>query len=56
MGVGAIGAVLVVILIGGKGVNFDRINVDTSGRASNTWGQPWLSRYLRWKRAARAAR
>ena len=31
--VGAIGAVLVVILIGGKGVNFDRINIDTSGRA-----------------------
>ncbi|HYC82217.1 MAG TPA: hypothetical protein VEB65_10550, partial [Solirubrobacterales bacterium] len=31
--VGAIGAVLVVILIGGKGVNFNRLNVDTSGRA-----------------------
>jgi folate-dependent phosphoribosylglycinamide formyltransferase PurN len=30
--------------------------VDTAGRASNTWGQPWLSRYLRWKRLARAAR
>lgn len=27
--------------------------VDTSGRRSGTWGQPWLSRYLRWKRAAR---
>ena len=33
VGVGTIGAVLVVILIGGKGVNFDRINIDTSGRA-----------------------
>lgn len=26
--------------------------VDVAGRASGTWGQPWLSRYLRWKRAA----
>jgi folate-dependent phosphoribosylglycinamide formyltransferase PurN len=30
--------------------------LDTAGRASNTWGQPWLSRYLRWKRLARTAR
>jgi O-antigen ligase len=30
---GVIGAVLVVILIGGKGVNFNRLNIDTSGRA-----------------------
>ena len=27
--------------------------VDTSGRTSRTWGQPWLTSYLRWKRAAR---
>jgi len=26
--------------------------VDVTGRQSGTWGQPWLSRYLRWKRAA----
>jgi len=31
--VGAIGAILVVVLIGGKGVDFSRINIDTSGRA-----------------------
>jgi methionyl-tRNA formyltransferase len=29
--------------------------VDTSGRASAVWGQPWLTKYLRWKRAARAS-
>lgn len=29
--------------------------IDTSGRASHTWGQPWLSAYLRWKWRARAA-
>ena len=28
--------------------------IDTSGRESATWGQPWLSAYLRWKRRARA--
>jgi folate-dependent phosphoribosylglycinamide formyltransferase PurN len=28
--------------------------VDTSGRASRTWGQPWLTSYLRWKRLAKA--
>jgi hypothetical protein len=27
--------------------------LDTSGRKSQTWGQPWLTRYLAWKRAAR---
>lgn len=27
--------------------------IDTSGRASATWGQPWLSRYLLWKWKAR---
>jgi O-antigen ligase len=32
--VGAVGAALVVILIGGKGFNFDRINLDTGGRAN----------------------
>ena len=26
--------------------------VDVTGRRSGAWGQPWLSRYLRWKRAA----
>lgn len=27
--------------------------IDTTGRRSAVWGQPWLTRYLRWKRAAR---
>jgi hypothetical protein len=27
--------------------------VDTKGRRSKAWGQPWLSAYLRWKRLAR---
>jgi folate-dependent phosphoribosylglycinamide formyltransferase PurN len=27
--------------------------IPVAGRASANWGQPWLSRYLRWKRAAR---
>jgi hypothetical protein len=27
--------------------------IQTSGRRSATWGQPWLTAYLRWKRAAR---
>jgi folate-dependent phosphoribosylglycinamide formyltransferase PurN len=26
--------------------------IDTRGCASATWGQPWLTRYLRWQRAA----
>ena len=26
--------------------------IDTSGRHGGAWGQPWLSRYVRWKRAA----
>lgn len=26
--------------------------IKTKGRASAVWGQPWLSRYLRWQRAA----
>jgi folate-dependent phosphoribosylglycinamide formyltransferase PurN len=29
--------------------------IDTAGRASGAWGQPWLSRYLRWQRASRTA-
>lgn len=32
--VGAVGAALVVILVGGKGFDFSRINLDTSGRAN----------------------
>jgi len=27
--------------------------IDTKGRESREWGQPWLTAYLRWKRAAR---
>lgn len=27
--------------------------LDVSGRESRAWGQPWLTAYLRWKRAAR---
>ena len=26
--------------------------LDTSNRASAAWGQPWLTRYLRWQRDA----
>ena len=29
--------------------------IDARGRHSATWGQPWLSAYIRWKRAARRA-
>ena len=29
------------------------VAVPVSGRRSATWGQPWLTAYLRWKRAAR---
>jgi hypothetical protein len=29
--------------------------IDMTGRRSATWGQPWLTAYLRWKRAARRA-
>ncbi|HVS99147.1 MAG TPA: O-antigen ligase family protein [Solirubrobacterales bacterium] len=32
--VGAVGAALVVILVGGKGFDFGKLNVDTSGRAN----------------------
>jgi methionyl-tRNA formyltransferase len=27
--------------------------IDTRGHSSGTWGQPWLSRYLSWKNAAK---
>lgn len=30
--------------------------LDTSGRQSGTWGQPWLSAYLKWKATARKRR
>ncbi|REJ97437.1 MAG: formyl transferase [Planctomycetota bacterium] len=30
--------------------------IDTSNRPSATWGQPWLTRYFKWKRAARRRR
>jgi folate-dependent phosphoribosylglycinamide formyltransferase PurN len=30
--------------------------IPTAGRSSATWGQPWLSAYVRWKRAARRRR
>lgn len=30
--------------------------LDTSGRPSRAWGQPWLSSYWRWKRKARAVK
>ena len=29
------------------------VPIDVKGRKSKAWGQPWLSAYLRWKRAAR---
>lgn len=31
----------------------EAVPLDTSGRKSATWGQPWLSAYLRWKLTAR---
>jgi Formyl transferase len=30
--------------------------IPVAGRESHEWGQPWLTRYLRWKRRARARR
>ena len=27
--------------------------IDTTGRKSAEWGQPWLTKYLYWKRQAR---
>ena len=32
------------------------VPVDVRGRRSAVWGQPWLTRFLRWKRAARRRR
>lgn len=29
------------------------VTIDTSGRESGVWGQPWLTKYLTWKRAAK---
>jgi folate-dependent phosphoribosylglycinamide formyltransferase PurN len=29
--------------------------IDTKGRTSTNWGQPWLTRYLRWRHAAAKA-
>jgi Formyl transferase len=37
-------------IIAGKAVT-----INTQGRISNEWGQPWLTRYFRWKRAAKRA-
>jgi putative inorganic carbon (HCO3(-)) transporter len=36
--IGAIGAVLVVTLVGGAGLSFNRLNIDTSGRANLVQG------------------
>ena len=36
--VGVVGAVLVVTLVGGKGISFNRLNIDTSGRANLVQG------------------
>ena len=30
--------------------------IDTSGRQSATWGQPWLTRYIKWKYKAKRRR
>ncbi|HZD32187.1 MAG TPA: formyltransferase family protein [Candidatus Angelobacter sp.] len=32
------------------------VRINTTGRQSRAWGQPWLTAYLRWKRMARADR
>lgn len=32
------------------------VRIDTAGRRSAVWGQPWLTKYLRWKRRARRRR
>jgi folate-dependent phosphoribosylglycinamide formyltransferase PurN len=31
----------------------EAIPIDTKGRKSSTWGQPWLTKYLTWKSRAR---
>ena len=33
----------------------DAVPLDTTGRESGAWGQPWLTKYVRWKLAARKA-
>lgn len=30
--------------------------IDTTGRSSGTWGQPWMTKYIKWKRKARQAK
>lgn len=32
-------------------VTGETLPIDVAGRRSGAWGQPWLSRYLRWKRS-----
>jgi len=36
-----------------KIVTGDETTIPTTGRRSHEWGQPWLSRYFRWKSRAR---
>lgn len=36
--------------------NGQAVPLDTSGRPSATWGQPWLTTYLRWKSKAKRKR
>jgi hypothetical protein len=31
----------------------EAVPIDTKGRKSSTWGQPWLTKYLAWKSRAR---
>ena len=31
----------------------EAIHIDMTGRKSAAWGQPWMTRYLSWKRAAK---
>jgi hypothetical protein len=33
----------------------EAVPIDTSGRQSGVWGQPWLTKYIRWKKAAARA-
>jgi folate-dependent phosphoribosylglycinamide formyltransferase PurN len=35
--------------------NGNALPLDTTGRKSGAWGQPWLTKYVRWKLAARKA-
>ena len=36
--------------------NGSAAKIDVSGRKSAVWGQPWLTKFLKWKRAARQRR